>query len=60
MSIPLNQWNGSKEVSDKLEHIQKQSAGQQRWMLALTAIAAVGAVIAAWPVVKEWIAIVRG
>jgi hypothetical protein len=59
MSIPLNEWNGSKDVKDALERIQKENAGQQRWMLALTAIAAVGAVIAAWPVVKEWITIVK-
>lgn len=59
MNIPLNQWNGSKDVADALERIQKENAGQQRGMLALTAIAAVGAVIAAWPVVKEWIALVK-
>jgi hypothetical protein len=55
----LKEWNGSKEVADALERIQKENAGQQRWMLALTAIAAVGAVIAAWPVVKERVALVK-
>jgi hypothetical protein len=35
--------------------IQEENAGQARWMLILTAIAAVGGVIAAWPVVKEWL-----
>lgn len=55
MNTPLSQWNGSKDVREALERIQKENAGQQRWMLALTAIAAVGAVIAAWPVVKEWL-----
>lgn len=55
MNIPLGEWNGSKEVKDALERIQKQNVGQQRWMLILTAIAAVGAVIAAWPVVKDWL-----
>ncbi|WKA29826.1 hypothetical protein [Bradyrhizobium roseum] len=59
MGIPLNEWNGSKEVSDKLESIQKQNAGQQRLMLGLTAVAAVAAIIAAWPVIKEWIALVK-
>ena len=58
-NIPLNEWNGSKDVSDALERFQKQNARQQKWMLVLTAIAAVGAVIAAWPVVKEWIALVK-
>ena len=58
MNIPLDQWNGSKEVSEALERIQKENAGSQRLMLAITAVAAVAALIAAWPVVKEWIALV--
>jgi hypothetical protein len=59
MNIPLNEWNGSKDVREALEKIQKENAGQQRLMVWLTAIAAVGAVIAAWPVVKEWWQLIR-
>ena len=59
MNIPLNQWNGSKDVTDALKRIQKQNDGQQRWMLALTGVAAVAAIIAAWPVIKEWVALVK-
>lgn len=59
MSIPLNEWNGSKNVTDALARIQKQNERQQRWMLGLTAVAAVAAIIAAWPVVKEWTALIR-
>lgn len=55
MNIALNQWNGSENIRQALEQIQKQNAGQQRWMLALTAVAAIGAVIAAWPVMKGWL-----
>jgi hypothetical protein len=51
MNVPLNIWNGSKEVRETLQAIEKRNSGQQRWMLWLTAIAAVGAVIAAVPVV---------
>ncbi len=54
MNLPLGQWNGSDQVREALERIQKQNTGQQRWMLFFTVVAAVAAVIAAWPVVKPW------
>ena len=55
MNIPLNEWNGSKDVKETLERIQKDNAGSQRRMLLLTFVAAVGAVIAAVPVVQTWL-----
>ena len=57
MNIPLGQWSGSdatKKLEATVERIQKENAGANRLMLILTAIAAVAAVIAAWPVVKPW------
>lgn len=59
MNIPLNEWNGSKDVSEALDRIQKANAGPQRWMLAIAAIGTVAASIAAWPVVKDWIALLK-
>jgi hypothetical protein len=55
MNIPLNEWNGSKDVKETLERIQKDNAAAQRWTLYLTFVAAVGAVIAAVPVVQTWL-----
>lgn len=58
MNVPLDEWNGSratKELHKTILDIQKDNAGQTRWMLLLTAIAAVAAVIAAWPVVQGWL-----
>jgi hypothetical protein len=58
MNIPLDEWSGSKatkELEKTILRVQEENARPQRWMLILTAVAAVGAVIAAWPVVKEWL-----
>ena len=55
--IPLDMWNGSKatkELQATIERIEKGNARQSKWMLWLTAIAAVGAVIAAVPVIWGW------
>ena len=57
VNIPLNEWSGSKatkELQDAIERIEMRNVWPQRWMLFLTGVAAIGAVIAAWPVVKEW------
>jgi len=58
MNIPLDEWSGSKatkELQKKIEEIQEENSGQAKWMLGLTFIAAVAAIIAAWPVIKGWI-----
>lgn len=59
--VPLDEWNGSKATSKAtrdlqatIERIERQNARQQVWMLVLTAVAAVAALIAAWPVIKGW------
>jgi hypothetical protein len=55
--IPLDEWSGSKatkELQAAIERIEEKNKWPQRWMLLLTAIAAVGAAIAAWPVVRDW------
>ena len=56
MNIPLNEWNGSKAVTDALDRIQKENEKSSRSMMRWTGVAAVAAIIAAWPwpVVKEW------
>jgi hypothetical protein len=58
MNIPLGEWSGSnatKNLERTIERIQKENAAQSRLMLALTAIAAVAAVIAAAPVAMAWL-----
>jgi hypothetical protein len=58
MNIPLDEWSGSKatkELKDAIERIQKENTGSQRWMLFLTFVAAVAAIIAAVPVVQAWL-----
>jgi hypothetical protein len=58
MNIPIGEFSGSNatnELRRTIERIQAENARQSRWMLALTAIAAIAALIAAWPVVKDWL-----
>jgi len=58
MNIPLDEWSGSKatkELEQTIERIQRKNAWPQRWMLLFSAVAAIAAVIAAFPVVKEWL-----
>lgn len=58
MNIPLDEWSGSKatkELQAAVERIEKQNTARERWMLFLAAVAAIGGMIAAWPVVKDWI-----
>lgn len=58
MNIPIGEFSGSNatnELHRTIERIQAENARQSRWMLALTAIAAIAALIAAWPVVKDWL-----
>jgi len=58
MNIPLDEWSGSKatkELEATIERIQRENAAQAKWMLVLTGIAAVAAVIAAAPVVVSWL-----
>jgi hypothetical protein len=60
MNIPLDEWSGSKatkSLEETIKRIDAKNSTAQRWMLVLSAIAAVGAVIAAWPVIGEWLGI---
>jgi hypothetical protein len=54
VNIPLNEWNGSKAVTDALDRIQKENERSSRTMMRWTVVAAIAALVAAWPVVKEW------
>jgi hypothetical protein len=56
--IPLDEWSGSKatkELEATIVRLQRENARQSMVMLILTAIAAVAAIIAAVPVVKDWL-----
>lgn len=44
-----------KWLAEKEQEISQKEATRYGWMLGFTIIAAVGASIAAWPVVKEWL-----
>jgi membrane protein YqaA with SNARE-associated domain len=57
MNIPLDEWSGSKatkQLQASVERIQRENSRLGRWMLGLAAVAAIGAVIAAVPVVQGW------
>jgi hypothetical protein len=57
MNIPLDEWSGSKatkQLEETIERHHNDGKWMQRWMLIFSLVAAISAVIAAWPVVKEW------
>ena len=58
MNIPLDEWSGSKatkQLQDTIERHHEENKWPQRWMLFLSAVAAIAAVIAAWPVINGWL-----
>lgn len=58
MNIPLGQWSGSdatKQLEQTIIKLQEENRARERWMLWLTMIAAIAAVIAAAPVVQVWL-----
>ena len=57
MGIPLDEWSGAKatkELEATIRRINREGRWPMRLSLVLSTIAAIAALVAAWPVVAGW------
>jgi hypothetical protein len=58
VNIPIGEWSGANatvRLEKTIERIEKENVARERWMLVLTAVGAVAAIVAAMPVVWGWL-----